>query len=604
MFQNTPFVWGSSGEALTPAQVARKRELAELARERGIDTSPIGHWTQGAARVVDALGGVLSEKRADRAEAEGMASADDFIANSPVLSSLIGSGGSGVSVGMPGNAMSGGSAPSIPVGADSIRAGLMERGLPEHIADAFILNFQDESGLNPGINEANPIVPGSRGGYGLYQLTGPRRVAYEKFAQQRGVDPSDVDAQLDFLMYELQGPESAAAQSILSAPDTGSAAAAIVNKFLRPAEEHRAARASRYLGGAQAPTGGMPQQNNAGVIAALSAGMSNPWVAKKYGPVMEALMGQQMRRGDMAYQAQLRQQDPMYQAQLAQLTAPEQPKPIEVGGVLLDPVTREVLFDSRQGQGQGGFTLSPGQTRFDAQGNALANVPEAPEDPDVPTTKNVTLSDGSEVMVQWNPQTQVWDAAPIPKGGTTGSGGPVELTESQARMTLFRSMQDETQPILNQMEEVYNPANIRDAAARNTPLAGNFYQTPEGQQYKSAASAWAEGALRLATGAAATPEEFTRTISTYFAQPGDTPETIQFKARMRDMYSRSIQRALGERPEGQLSLPTPAEFAEEAQGGVPQGGAMDIPPAPDWMDAERWPQVWEAMPEEDKRLWQ
>ncbi len=49
---------------------------------------------------------------------------------------------------------------------------------------AFVMNFKDESGLDPGINEANPIVPGSRGGYGLYQLTGPRRKAYEAFAQQ------------------------------------------------------------------------------------------------------------------------------------------------------------------------------------------------------------------------------------------------------------------------------------------------------------------------------------------------------------------------------------------------------------------------------------
>src|SRR5690606_17812418 len=96
-------------------------------------------------------------------------------------------------------------------------------------------------------NEAQPLVPGSRGGYGLYQLTGPRRRAYEQFAAERGVPPSDIDAQLDFLMYELQGPESRAAQSILSAPDTASAAVAIVNDFLRPAPEHRQRRANAYM---------------------------------------------------------------------------------------------------------------------------------------------------------------------------------------------------------------------------------------------------------------------------------------------------------------------------------------------------------------------
>jgi hypothetical protein len=130
-----------------------------------------------------------------------------------------------------------------------IRTGLLSRGMAPHIADAFIMNFKDESGLNPGINEIAPTVPGSRGGFGLYQLTGPRRVAYEQFAKERGANPADVDAQLDFMMMELQGPESRAAKSIFAAPDAGSAAAAIVTNFLRPAEQHRNSRVAKYQGG-------------------------------------------------------------------------------------------------------------------------------------------------------------------------------------------------------------------------------------------------------------------------------------------------------------------------------------------------------------------
>ena len=66
--------------------------------------------------------------------------------------------------------------------------GLVRRGLPRHVAEGFAMNFADESGFDPGINERNPTVKGSRGGYGLYQLTGPRRRAYEAFATQRGTD--------------------------------------------------------------------------------------------------------------------------------------------------------------------------------------------------------------------------------------------------------------------------------------------------------------------------------------------------------------------------------------------------------------------------------
>lgn len=142
-----------------------------------------------------------------------------------------------------------------------IRDELIERGMPAHVADGFVTNFRDESGLNPTINEAAPVVPGSRGGYGLAQWTGPRRVALERFAQSRGTNPGDMDTQLDFLMTELQGPESRAASAIYAAPDASSAATAVLNRFLRPAEEHRQRREARYSGGvAPIPSQGMPSQ--------------------------------------------------------------------------------------------------------------------------------------------------------------------------------------------------------------------------------------------------------------------------------------------------------------------------------------------------------
>lgn len=127
-----------------------------------------------------------------------------------------------------------------------IYEGLIKRGMPPHIAKGFVLNMKDESGLNPGINEISPLVPGSRGGFGLYQLTGPRRRQYESFAQERGAALSDTDAQLDFLMRELNGSERSAADAIYSTQNTGDAAAAIVTKFLRPSEEHRNRRVQKY----------------------------------------------------------------------------------------------------------------------------------------------------------------------------------------------------------------------------------------------------------------------------------------------------------------------------------------------------------------------
>lgn len=139
-------------------------------------------------------------------------------------------------------------AASLPTGDSATRLTqkLINRGLPRHVAEAFVVNFKDESGLNPGINEANPIVPGSRGGFGLYQLTGPRRKQYEAYAAKSGQPLDSEDAQLDFLMQELRTTESRAAKSILGASSRSSAAQAIVNDFLRPAASHRKSRAARY----------------------------------------------------------------------------------------------------------------------------------------------------------------------------------------------------------------------------------------------------------------------------------------------------------------------------------------------------------------------
>lgn len=113
-------------------------------------------------------------------------------------------------------------------------AGLVRRGLPEHTARAFTAEAESEAGLDPGVNEQNPVVPGSRGGFGLMQWTGPRRRQLEAFAAQRGLPPSDAELQMDFILHELQGSESRAWQAIQTAPDTVSAARAITDTYLRP----------------------------------------------------------------------------------------------------------------------------------------------------------------------------------------------------------------------------------------------------------------------------------------------------------------------------------------------------------------------------------
>lgn len=126
---------------------------------------------------------------------------------------------------------------------DRVYKGLIERGVPSHIAKGFMLNFQDESGFDPDIVERVPNKYGTRG-KGLYQLTNDRREAFEaKYG-----DDYSIENQLDWLVnVELNGTEKRAYQKMLQTNSAGEAASVIVSDFLRPAKKHREDRVKKYM---------------------------------------------------------------------------------------------------------------------------------------------------------------------------------------------------------------------------------------------------------------------------------------------------------------------------------------------------------------------
>lgn len=85
------------------------------------------------------------------------------------------------------------------------------------------------------INEYQPVVPGSRGGFGWAQWTGPRRRQFEAWAQQNNVDITTPEANYGFLVHELQNtPESRVLDQIRQAPDAQTAGRVFTDTFLRP----------------------------------------------------------------------------------------------------------------------------------------------------------------------------------------------------------------------------------------------------------------------------------------------------------------------------------------------------------------------------------
>lgn len=136
-------------------------------------------------------------------------------------------------------------------------AGMEARGVPRVAAIALAGNGRVESGLDPQINEINPVVPGSRGGFGLMQWTGPRRRQLEAFAASKGEKPGDPNVQMDFLAWELQNTEKRAAEAIFAASNVPDAARIVSEQFLRPGIPHldrRIAEAEALSEGAETRT--------------------------------------------------------------------------------------------------------------------------------------------------------------------------------------------------------------------------------------------------------------------------------------------------------------------------------------------------------------
>jgi hypothetical protein len=80
-------------------------------------------------------------------------------------------------------------------------------GLDPLRAAAICGNLGHESGGLTNFQEDKPIVPGSAGGFGWAQWTGPRRRAYEAYCRRNGLDPKSDKANYAYLWLELKGLE-------------------------------------------------------------------------------------------------------------------------------------------------------------------------------------------------------------------------------------------------------------------------------------------------------------------------------------------------------------------------------------------------------------
>lgn len=105
-------------------------------------------------------------------------------------------------------------------------------------AAAILGNIGHECGGFKLFQEQKPLVPGSRGGFGWCQWTGPRRVAFENYCKRNGLDPKSDKANYGWLFVELKSTESAAIPAVKRAVGLEAKVRAFELKFERAGVKH------------------------------------------------------------------------------------------------------------------------------------------------------------------------------------------------------------------------------------------------------------------------------------------------------------------------------------------------------------------------------
>lgn len=144
------------------------------------------------------------------------------------------------------------SSPDQGVGQRLVTDLMADFGLSRGAAAGVVGSLAHESADFKIMQEIEPTVPGSRGGYGYAQWTGPRRKEFESWVEAEGLDIDSYEANYGNLKRELLNTsEGKVVDKLKGLEDAGEAARVFTSTFLRPgivAMDSRVDRAYTYVG--------------------------------------------------------------------------------------------------------------------------------------------------------------------------------------------------------------------------------------------------------------------------------------------------------------------------------------------------------------------
>ena len=174
--------------------------------------------------------------------------------------------------------------------------------------------------------------------------------------------------------------------------------------------------------------------------------------------------------------------------------------------------------------------------------------------------------------------TQTGEFRPATQGGVPIGPKDKPLTEAQGKATKFLArMADASSAVADLEDKGVSSANLRTKAAGSDWT--NWIASPEGQQYKQAASNWLSANLRDESGAAIGILEENKDYRKFFPQLNDDPATVVQKARSRRVAEEAMRAEAGP---GAKQLPKILEASGGAAGagnggGKPGGNSVTTP---------------------------
>lgn len=214
------------------------------------------------------------------------------------------------------------------------------------------------------------------------------------------------------------------------------------------------------------------------------------------------------------------------------------------------------------------FTLSAGQSRYDAQGNIIASGgPDTPSTPASIQEYNFAKTQGytgtfDEFKNSGGANNQNAILSPseaqalgVPYGTTRGAASSMgitptkPLTETQARDLTYGNRGQEASAIIDSLaNDVVNFDALKYAGYKflEPNSVGNALVPDLIRQYRQAQRNFLTAILRRESGASISPSEFSTGELQYFPRPGDDAQTLANKKQLRDTAISSFLQNAGQ----------------------------------------------------------